>query len=250
MSLQVNLPDFRGRTAVVTGGANGIGAAIVKTLTDKGAEVLVLDLEESASSRSYLLDLAAETEVLRGADYAIRLLGRVDVLVNCAGMVYCSSLTDLELAGYRETLAVMLDAPVILMREFGRRMVESGYGRIVNVSSIHSQRSEPRTLSYDAAKAALEAVTRSAAVDLAASGILVNAVAPGFVATRMSIVEGADELESDWFRSIYLEHGRLPLGRAATPEEVAVPVAWLASSANTYITGQVITVDGGLSARL
>jgi 3-oxoacyl-[acyl-carrier protein] reductase len=128
-------------------------------------------------------------------------------------------------------------------------MSQAGYGRVVNITSIHARLSEPGSLAYDVAKAGLEAATRTAAIELATSGVLVNAVAPGFVATRMSVVDGQDELESEWFSTIYVDNSRLPLRRAATPAEVAETVTWLAGESNSYVTGQVLTVDGGLSAR-
>ena len=102
-------------------------------------------------------------------------------------------------------------------------------------------------LSYDVAKGGLEQATRTLAVELSRLGVLVNAVAPGFVSTRMSVVDGKDELESAWFKEVYLEHGKLPIRRHAMPSEIAEHVAWLASERNTYATGQVMTVDGGLT---
>jgi NAD(P)-dependent dehydrogenase (short-subunit alcohol dehydrogenase family) len=87
------------------------------------------------------------------------------------------------------------------------------------------------------------------ALELAENGVLVNAVAPGFVATRMSIVDGQDELESEWFKNIYIKNKRLPIARPAQPVEIAQGIAWLASKSNTYMTGQTVTIDGGLSAR-
>ena len=110
--------------------------------------------------------------------------------------------------------------------------------------------SEPGCLAYDVAKAGLEAATRVAAIELAPHGVLVNAVAPGFVTTRMAEVDGVDELETPEMHGIYIEGGRLPLGRGAAPEEVAALVAWLAGPANTYVTGESVRVDGGLTRRL
>jgi NAD(P)-dependent dehydrogenase (short-subunit alcohol dehydrogenase family) len=126
-------------------------------------------------------------------------------------------------------------------------MAERGYGRIVNITSIHGEFGEETALSYDIAKSGLNQATRTLAIELGPKGVLVNAVAPGFVATRMSIVDGRNELDSDWFRDIYIDAGKLPLRRYAEPGEIAWPVAWLASEQNTYITGQVVTVDGGLT---
>ena len=117
----------------------------------------------------------------------------------------------------------------------------------MNITSVHGEFGEETALSYDAAKGGLNQATRTLAVELSRHGILVNAVAPGFVNTRMAVVDGRNELESDWFREIYVENGKLPIRRYAEPEEIAAPVAWLASDQNTYVTGQVVTVDGGLT---
>ncbi|MGZ4560950.1 MAG: SDR family NAD(P)-dependent oxidoreductase, partial [Mycobacteriaceae bacterium] len=176
-------------------------------------------------------------------------LGAVDVLVNCAGISLPNPLRDLDPTVYHRTLAVNLHAPVMLMRAFGSSMARRGYGRIVNVTSVHAQVTEPGSLAYDISKAGLESATRTAAVELAGQGVLVNAVAPGFVATQMAITDGRNELESPEFLSVYIDRARLPAQRAAAPEEVAHAIAWLASSANTYTTGQRLTVDGGLTAR-
>ncbi|MDR1824854.1 MAG: SDR family oxidoreductase [Bifidobacteriaceae bacterium] len=245
--------DFTGRTAVVTGGANGLGAAIVSRLVEAGARVLILDRElapDSALAPIYQVDLAEEHQVIDAARYCLAELGRVDVLVNCAGLVYVAALDELDMDRYHHLLAVALHAPVLLMREFSHSMKQYGYGRIVNITSVHSLTSEPGCTAYDVAKAGLEAATRVAAIDLAPYGVLANSIAPGFVATRLSVVDGRDELDSDWFRTVYLDNAQLPLRRVALPEEVAEPVTWLASEANTYTTGQSLIVDGGLSIRL
>ena len=241
---------FDGRRAVVTGGANGIGAATVRRLHELGADVVVLDVAETPSAISTVtVDLSDPDAVVRAAAEAADLLGGVDVLVNCAGVSAPSRVTNLDLEAYHRTLAVNLHAPVLLMRQLSSVMAAQGFGRVVNVTSVHARLSEPGSLAYDVSKGGLEAATRTAAIELAAAGVLVNAVAPGFVATRMSVVNGVDELDSEWFRSIYVENERLPLRRAAQSAEVAETIAWLASEGNTYVTGQVLTVDGGLSAR-
>ena len=117
------------------------------------------------------------------------------------------------------------------------------------MTSVHGKLSEPSSTAYDISKAGLEAATRTAALEFAEFGVLVNAVAPGFVSTRMSIVNGEDELESNWFKEVYIKNKRLPIARPAMQVEIAHVITWLASSSNTYVTGQTITVDGGLSAR-
>jgi NAD(P)-dependent dehydrogenase (short-subunit alcohol dehydrogenase family) len=243
------LAGLDARGAVVTGGANGIGAAIARRLQGAGVRVVVLDVEDASDVPTLRVDLADTEAVVAAASDATARLGRVDILVNCAGISAAALITDLDLAQYHRILAVNLHAPVLLMRELCGPMREAGYGRVVNVTSIHGRLSEPGSLAYDVSKAGLEAATRTAAIELASAGILINAVAPGFVSTRMSVVDGVNELETDWFRTGYVRDGRLPIGRAAAAEEIAEAAVWLASGSNTYTTGQVITVDGGLSAR-
>ena len=242
---------LEGRTALVTGAANGIGRAIAERLAAEGARVVAVDREEGPdlggsvlplrwdlSDTSTLGDLVAEAEALAGP---------LDVLVNNAGVFEPALAVDLTLESYRRVLAVNLHAPVFLASRAARGMTQRGYGRIVNITSVHGRFGEETALSYDVAKGGLEQATRTLAVELSRLGVLVNAVAPGFVSTRMSVVDGKDELESDRFREVYLEHGKLPIGRHAMPPEIAEHVAWLASERNTYVTGQVLTVDGGLT---
>ena len=239
--------DFSGRRAVVTGGAHGIGAAITLVLRAAGAQVLVVDLD--AGPHDVQVDLADRSALGAAIPDVLERLGGVDVLVNCAGVFLGSPVVGLDLAAYDRTLAVNLHAPVMLMRSLCEPMSAQGYGRVVNVTSIHARLSEPTSLAYDVSKGGLESATRTAALELADHGVLVNAVAPGFVATRMSVVDGEDELLGATFTDVYVDRGRLPLRRAARAEEIAHAVAFLASEQNSYITGQTVTVDGGLSAR-
>jgi NAD(P)-dependent dehydrogenase (short-subunit alcohol dehydrogenase family) len=241
-----------GRSALVTGGANGIGRAIVERFLDEGARVALVDREPAPALggevTAFQFDLA-ETERLHELVAAVEeAVGPLDVLVNNAGIFEPEQALDLSLDLYRRVLAVNLDAPVMLAVRAARGMVERGYGRIVNITSIHGQFGEERALAYDVAKSGLDQATRTLAIELGPHGVLVNAVAPGFVATRMSIVGGVDELQSAWFHEVYVKYGKLPLRRPAQPAEIAAHVAWLASAENTYLTGQVVTVDGGLTA--
>jgi NAD(P)-dependent dehydrogenase (short-subunit alcohol dehydrogenase family) len=242
---------FDGRRAIVTGGANGIGAAIVDRLVALGARVCVLDIEQASSAQSTVqVDLSDLSSVSMAANEALTRLGGVDVLVNCAGISDSFDLRDLDLARYQRVLNVNLHSPIILMSECGRVMTQQGYGRIVNVTSVHGLVSEPGCIAYDTSKGGLNSATRVASIDLADGGVLVNAVAPGFVDTRMAIADGVNELESAWFKNIYVENAEIPLRRAAQAHEIARTVAWLASEDNTYLTGQVVTVDGGMAARM
>ena len=242
---------FDGRRAIVTGGANGIGAAIVDRLAALGARVCVLDIEEASAGESTVhVDLADLSGVAVAAKQALSRLGGVDVLVNCAGISDSFDLRELDLGRYQRVLNVNLHSPIILMSECGRIMTEQGYGRIVNVTSVHGLVSEPGCIAYDTSKGGLNSATRVASIDLADGGVLVNAVAPGFVDTRMAIADGANELESEWFKNLYVDNAEIPLRRAAQAHEIARTVAWLASQDNTYLTGQVVTVDGGMAARM
>jgi 3-oxoacyl-[acyl-carrier protein] reductase len=235
---------LEGRHALVTGAANGIGRAIAERFRAEGAKVSGVDVEAGVEFRADL----AETERLPALVDAVEAAGGpLDVLVSVAGIYEPAPAVELTLESYRRVLAVNLDAPVVLAQRCARAMVERGFGRILSITSIHARYSEALGLSYDVSKAGLEGATRTLAIELGPHGVLVNALAPGFVNTRMSIVDGKNELESDWFKEVYVKHEKLPLRRAAEPAEIAVHAAWLCSPENTYLTGQVVTVDGGVT---
>ena len=152
------MTDFAGRRAIVTGGANGIGAAIVEKLRSAGAELVVLDLGASPSGiRTLVVDLAAASALAQAATDALLELNGCDVLVNCAGTCLPTPLAELENDRYHHVLAVNLHAPVFLMKQFSPYMVQAGYGRIVNVTSVHARLSEAGYMAYDVSKAGLEA---------------------------------------------------------------------------------------------
>ena len=244
--------NFAGQVVIVTGGANGIGKATAELFSDLGAKVIAFDREQAKGNsgvENVVIDLGNLPSLEAAVSEVIKKHGRIDVLVNVAGVSFPNPILELENGKYFTTLDVNLHAPVFLMKHVGKVMVAQSYGRIINLTSVHGKLSEPTSMAYDISKAGLEAATRTVALELAEHGVLVNAVAPGFVATRMSIVDGKDELESEWFNNIYIENKRLPIARAALPIEIAQGIAWLASKSNTYMTGQTVTIDGGLSAR-
>jgi 3-oxoacyl-[acyl-carrier protein] reductase len=236
----------RAAVAVVTGAANGIGRAVALRLRDDGFAVAAADIEPVGGILPCPLDVADIDQHDQLLERVEAELGPLSALVNVAGVFLPEKLEQLTPDAWRRQHAVMLDGPVWLARSAGLRMAARGSGRIVNVTSVHASNGETASLAYDTAKAGLEAATRNLAIELGPRGVLVNSVAPGFVRTRMSIVDGVDELQSEWFRQIYLDHGRLPLRRAAEPTEIAAAVSHLVSSDNTYLTGQRIVVDGGL----
>lgn len=245
-------------TVLVTGAASGIGAATARTLAAVGATVVCVDVapegldrtvraitEAGGRARAQAADLGDEDAAVRIAADVSRLRG----LVHCAGVARSTPIADLERTVFDRVLDVNFAAAVRLTAALLPALRRATAPRVVFVSSIQAEHAEAGSLAYGASKAALNAAARTLAVELAADGVLVNAVAPGFVDTPMARrAEGGTEYDTDRFRRLYLEGGRLPLGRPARPEEVAHAVAFLLAPENTYITGHTLVVDGGLTA--
>ena len=252
-----------GRRAVVTGSARGIGFAVAQRLLLEGAQVVLADVDEPA--------LAAAAEKLRGenlggfatcqcdiadADGVKHLSGRVrselaglDILVNNAAILDWSPVEGLTASRACEVWRVNAMGAVDCVREMLPLLEKSAAGRIVNVASVSGLRGTLSSMAYNSAKAALISITKCLAVDLGSRGILVNAVAPGFVDTRMSkLPDGSSEYDTELFRDVYIKHRKIPLGRPAQPEDISGPVAFLCSDDARYVTGHVLVVDGGLLA--
>lgn len=242
---------MRTKRALVTGAGNGIGRAIAERLATDGVEVVGLDhgpIDLPSCQSTIDFDLQRVDEICALFMSIEKNGGPLDALVNAAGISATLDLATFSADVYDRMLAVDLHAPVRLAISAANAMAYRGYGRIVNVTSIHARLGERGTLAYDIAKAGLDQATRTLAVEYSGRGVLCNAVAPGFIETRMSIVDGEMETRTDRFRRVYLETGRLPQGRPGQPSDVAGLVSWLISDDNTYITGQSISVDGGLTA--
>lgn len=215
------------RTALVTGASRGIGAAIAELLRARGATVL------SPTRREMDLFSNASIDAWLG-----KLSGSVDILVNNAGINLLGGIREVMDPDLRDTLQANLEAPLRLARGLVPGMIDRGYGRIVNVSSIWSVVSRARRVTYTASKAGLNGLTRALAVELAPRNVLVNTVAPGYVNTELTLKNNSGE-ELDAIRK------SIPMLRLGEPSEIAEVVGFLCSSANTYITGQTIIVDGG-----
>jgi 3-oxoacyl-[acyl-carrier protein] reductase len=216
-----------GRTALITGGSRGIGAAIAERFRQAGAQVLTPSRND--------LDLFSDASI---DGWLARLGSPVDILVNCAGINRLAGVADLSDDDLRDTLQVNLLAPLRLARGLCAGMKSLGYGRILNISSVWSVVYRESRLPYAISKSGINGMTRALAVELAPHGILVNGLAPGYIATDMTIRNNSPE-EIDSIRT------KIPTGRLGTPEEIAEIAAFLCSAANGLITGQTILADGG-----
>lgn len=244
------------KRVLVTGAASGIGRAVAERFAAEGFDVCALDLQDEKLSE-LLISLPkgdhfavagsfAEEEIMETARELIaNKWGSLDVLINCAGIFEKTDLNRMKIEEWRKVFDIMVDG-CLRTTKLSLEFMNSG-GRIVHISSIHGGRAELSAGAYSTAKAAINQFCRAMAVELAPQNILVNAIAPGFVDTAMSVVDGMNELESEWFKENYVNSHHLPLKRAAKASEIA-GVAWfLANNDASYITGQVITVDGGLT---
>jgi len=253
----------RRRVVVVTGGAAGIGRAIVHRLVQDGYRVFNLDRtaeklkqvekEEGADNvMSLALDLADAQSCLKKVQQCVQSAfgGRIDGLINNAGLqMKGRELDDVKVEEWDLVNHVNLRAYWMMTKALAPFMKPFGFGRIVNISSIHSKVTEPGRTVYASTKGAINALTEALAVELAPHGIIVNAVAPGFCRTEMSIINGVDETETEEFVQFYKKGRRIPLARAGLPHEIAAVCAFLLCEENSYMTGQTIFVDGGLTCR-
>jgi 3-hydroxybutyrate dehydrogenase len=248
-----------GKRALVTGGASGIGAAVARTLANRGAHVVIADRDENGAA-----ELAGE---LNGSSWGVDLLDPdavtdralnaamdgIDILVNNAGIQKISPIETFDPADFRRILTLMLEVPFLLVRAALPGMYAAGFGRVINVSSVHGLRASPFKSAYVTAKHGLEGLSKVTALEGGEHGVTSNCVNPGYVRTPLVEKQIADQAavhgipEADVLSKIMLTESAIK--RLVEPHEVASLVAWLASPDAAMVTGASYTMDGGWSAR-
>lgn len=246
--------DLEGRTALVTGGASGIGLAAARALAAAGAEVVVADVDEEGAQRTagelggraWAVDLI-DTAALAGLHL------EVDVLVNNAGIQKVAPVHEFDPADFHRILVLMLEAPFLLVRAALPHMYERGWGRVVNISSVHGLRASAYKSAYVSAKHGLEGLSKTVALEGAPHGVTSNCVNPGYVRTPLVEKQVADQAavhgipEEEVVGRIML--GETPVKKLVEPEDVGSLVAWLAGPHAAMVTGASYTMDGGWTAR-
>jgi NAD(P)-dependent dehydrogenase (short-subunit alcohol dehydrogenase family) len=246
----MNQIDLKGRVAVVTGGAQGIGYATSERLLRSGAAVVIWDidaakLEEAKASLSqvgsvsgYVVELTSDAAVAATTAQTIKDKGHIDILVNNAGITGGNAPTwELDPEVWRRVIEVNLIAPYLTCRAVAPHMSARGWGRIVNVASVAGKEGNPNASHYSASKAGVIALTKSLAKEVATTGVLVNAIAPAVARTAMF----AQMTEAH----IAYMLGKIPMGRFVEVEEIAAMIAWLSSEDCSFTTGSVFDISGG-----
>lgn len=246
------MKELQGKLCLITGGTRGIGRATVMAFADAGADVLfsfqhskeqAAELENTVKqkgvrARGYQANVAVAEEVVSMVRQAENEFGPINILVNNAGITRDKSLLKMTRAMWDEVLRVNLDSLFIVTQAVLPAMLETGWGRIINISSIIGQTGNFGQTNYAATKGAAISFTMSLAREVARKGVTVNAVAPGFIQTDM--LKGVPETALDQVKAM------TPIGRLGKPEEVADAIVFLASPRATFITGQVLAVNGGM----
>lgn len=245
------------RSALVTGAASGIGRAIATKFAAAGIAVFAADVDEAGLAESVsairsaggtvsgiAVDIAEPASISAG----IAGIGTLDILVNDAAISDATPTAELTMSVVRRVLDVNLFGAMDVTLAALPILRRSNAPRVLNIASVQGLVGTRNSLAYATAKAGLLGFTRALAADVADDGILVNALAPGFVDTPMASVAGRSEYDSTVFRQVYVEHGGIPLRRPSTAQEQAEIAAFLCSPENTYITGETVVADGGMTS--
>jgi meso-butanediol dehydrogenase/(S,S)-butanediol dehydrogenase/diacetyl reductase len=251
--------NLEGKTALITGGGTGIGTAIAKRFVADGAKVCITGRREAklrevaqtlpAGSVSVCAgDVSNFDDVKRMVAAALEISGRLDVLVNNAGIDPGGTVTDVDLAVWKQVLDINLNGTFLAMRAAIPHMIEAGGGSVINISSLGGVQCLPGMAPYCTAKAAINMLTRQAALDYGRQKVRVNAVCPGAVRTKMletSLTPLTDVLKTDVDGVFGVIASNVPLGRVASPDEVGGLCSYLASDDSSFMTGAVVLIDGG-----
>ena len=245
---------LKGKCVVVTGGGQGIGLGISRALQEAGAALIVaqrspLAAELVAQGVQWIeADLAQADSYALIADTIGRDHDRIDALVNNAGFMFEKTLEQMQLDDWNQMLAVNLTAPAFLTRALLPLLRAAGAGSIINIGSIEGLAANPEHTAYCASKGGVHALTKAMAVDLGSDNIRVNAIAPGWIRSQLSddYINAQQDPESAW-EGLYKMH---PSGRIGEPEDVGRFAVYLASDASSFITGQVMVIDGGRTSKL
>jgi len=249
------------RVALITGAGQGLGAAVAREFAAEGASVALVEINpttvaaveaeirgQGGRAQAYPLDITDHAAYGQAIEQVVARWGRLDILVNNAAIATYATILDDTLEHWRKQIAVNLEAVYMGSKLAAPHMVRQGGGRIISITSVQGFVSSGMCGAYNAAKGGIIALTKSMAVELAPYNVLVNAVAPGFMLTPMSIVDGVDETQSPDFLEWYVAKRKIPLARTGYPEDDAGAVVFLASEYCRYMTGQVLVVDGGLTS--
>lgn len=254
--------DFKGKTAVITGGAMGIGFGIVKRFAEAGANVVIADIDEAAGETKaeeikkegarcvfVKTDVSSEKEVKNLVDQTVKKFNGIDVFINNAGIFPHKSVLNMDLDFWEKTQAINLRGAFLCCREAAKIMAKRGKGNIINIASIDALHPSRAGLAcYDASKHGLWGFTKNFALEAAKSGIRVNAIAPGGINTegvRTMTKKGVKKgVSYDDFVNQFI--AKVPLGRFGEPDDIATAALFLASDASSYMTGSMIVVDGGV----
>jgi NAD(P)-dependent dehydrogenase (short-subunit alcohol dehydrogenase family) len=249
------------RVALVTGAARGIGLASARALAAEGARVMLSDIDADVLQdavgdlrksglqvQSIAADVSDPASLARAVAAAADAWGRLDILVSNAAITDDTPFEAISAERWHGVMRVNLDSVLLGAQAAMPHLKRSPCASIVNVASIQGLRGQPNSMAYATAKGAVVNLTRCMAVDFGPLGVRVNAVAPGYIDTRMALMHGnVHEHRTDWFQDVFIKHGRLPLRRPGQAEDVAGPILFLASDDSRYVTGQVLVVDGGLT---
>jgi gluconate 5-dehydrogenase len=248
--------DLTGRVALVTGSSRGIGAALADGLAGAGARVVLngRDVAALESARADLekrfpgqveavaFDVTDDDAVRDAVDDVEARIGPIEVLVNNAGVQHRVPMLELDVADWQRVIQANLTGPFLVARAAARHMVARGHGKVVNIASVQARLARPGIAPYAASKGGIAMLTRTMCAEWGPSGVQANAIAPGYFDTVLTSALVNDPAFDGWVR------GRTPAGRWGRPEELVGTLLWLASRASDFVNGQVVHVDGGMTA--